>query len=89
MKQVSKSSTHVVSHPEIEIMGEICLKTGDFSARDILVAPQCKILAIALQEYFKTKFGTFLVINFILNEVFMLNFDHGVICEPINPHNVL
>ena len=89
MKHVSKPFTHVISHPEIEIMREFGLKIGNFSARDILVALQCKILAVALQEYFKTKFGTFLVINSILNEVFMLNFDHGVICEPINPHNVL
>ena len=59
MKQVTKSSTHVVSHPEIEIMGEICLKTGDFSARDILVAPQCKILTVALQESLKIKFCAF------------------------------
>ena len=29
-------------------------KTDEISARDILVAPQCKILAVALQEYFKT-----------------------------------
>ena len=66
-------------------MGEIFLKTGDFSARDILVAPQCKNLVVALQEYFKIKFGAFLIINSILNEVLMLNFDHGAICEPINP----
>ena len=70
-------------------MGEFGTKTDKFSTHDILVAPQCKILAVALQEYFKTKFGAFLVINSNLNEVFMVNFDHGVICEPINPHNVL
>ena len=52
-----------------EIMGEFSIKTDKFSARDILVAPQCKILGVALQEYFKTKFGAFLVINSILNEV--------------------
>ena len=49
----------MISHPKIEIMREFGLKTGDFSARDILVAPQCKILAVALQEYVKTKFGAF------------------------------
>ena len=79
----------MISHLEIEIMREFGLKISNFSARDILVSLQCKILAVALQEYFKTKFGIFLVINSILNEVFMLNFDHGVICEPINSHNVL
>ena len=89
MRHVSKPFTHVISHLEIEIMREFGLNTDNFSAHDILVVPQCKILAVVLQEYFKTKFGTFLVINSILNEVFMLNFDHGVICEPINPHNVL
>ena len=89
MEHVSKSSIHVISHPEIDIMREICLKTGDFSTRDILVAPQCKNLVVALQEYFKIKFGAFLIINSILNEVLMLKFDHGAICESINPHNVL
>ena len=48
-------------------------KTDKISARDILVAPQCKILAVALQECFKIKFGTFLVINSILNKVYMVN----------------
>ena len=89
MKHVSKPFTHATSHLKIEIMREFGLKIGNFNAHNILVAPQCKILAIALQEYFKTKFGTFLVINSILNEVFMVNFDHGVICELKNPHNVL
>ena len=89
MKHVSKPFTHVISHPEIKIMREFGFKTSNFSACDILVAPQCKILVGAQQEYFKTKFGAFLVINSILNEVFMLNFDHVVIFEPINPHNVL
>ena len=70
MKHVYKPFTHVISHLEIEIMREFGLKIGNFSAHDILVAPQCKILAIALQEYFKTKFGAFLVNNAILNEVF-------------------
>ena len=70
-------------------MGEFGVKTDKFSARDILVAPQCKILAVALQECFKIKFGAFLVINSILNEVYMVNFDHDVICEPFNQHNVL
>ena len=79
----------MISHREIEIMREFCLKIGDFNAHDILVVPQCKILAVALHEYFKTIFGTFLVNYSNLNEVFMVNFDHGVICEPINPHNVL
>ena len=89
MKHISKPFTHVISHPEIEIMREFGLKIGNFRAHDILVAPLCKILAVVLQEYFKTKFGALLVINSILNEVFMLNFDYGVICEPINPLNVL
>ena len=89
MKHISKPFTHVIRHLEIEIMREFGLKIHNFRDRDILVAPQCKLLAVALQEYFKTKFGAFLVINSILNEVFMLNFDHGVIFEPINPHNVL
>ena len=40
-------------------MGEFGVKTDKFSARDILVAPQCKILAVALQECFKIKFGDF------------------------------
>ena len=88
MKHVYKPFTHVISHLEIEIMGEVCLKTDDFS-RDILVMPQCKNLVVALEEYFKIKFGAFLIINSILNEVLILNFDHGAICEPINPHNVL
>ena len=57
----------MISHPEIEIMREFGLKISNFNARDILVALQCKILAVALQEYFKTKFGAFLVINSILN----------------------
>ena len=48
-------------------------KTDKISARDILVAPQCKILAVELQECFKIKFGTFLVINSILNKVYMVN----------------
>ena len=48
-------------------------KNDEISARDILVAPQCKILAVALQEYFKIKFGAFLVINSNLNEVYMIN----------------
>ena len=69
MKHVSKPFTHVISHPEIEIMREFGLKIGNFSPRDILVAQQCKLLAVVLQEYFKTKFGTLLVINSILNEV--------------------
>ena len=34
-------------------------KTDEISARDTLVAPQCKILAVALQEYLKIKFGAF------------------------------
>ena len=59
MKHVPKSSTHVISHPELEIMGEFGIKTGKFSAHDILVAPQCKILTVALQECFKIKFGAF------------------------------
>ena len=63
----------MISHPEIEIMREFGLKIGNFSACDILVAPQCKILAVALQECFKIKFGTFLVINFVLNKVYMVN----------------
>ena len=54
-------------------MREFGLKIINFSAHDILVAPQCKILAVALQEYFKTKFGAFLVINSILNKVYMVN----------------
>ena len=54
-------------------MGEIGVKTNKFSARDILIAPQCKILAVELQECFKIKFGAFLVINSILNKVYMVN----------------
>ena len=48
-------------------------KTDEISACDILVAPQCKILAVELQECFKIKFGAFLVINSILNKVYMVN----------------
>ena len=70
-------------------MGKFGTKTDKFSTHDILVAPQCKNFTVALQESFKTKFGAFLTINSILNEVFMVKFDHGVICEPINPHNIL
>ena len=51
-----KTLTHVISHLEIEIMREIGLKIGDFNARNILVAPLCKISVVALQEYFKFKF---------------------------------
>ena len=51
-------------------MREFGEKTDKISARDILVAPQCEISAVALQECFKIKFGTFLVNNSILNEVF-------------------
>ena len=40
-------------------MGKFGEKNDKISARDILVALQCKILAIALQECFKIKFGTF------------------------------
>ena len=47
-------------------------KTDKISARDILVAPQCKILVVALQEYFKFKFGAVLVINSNLNKVYMI-----------------
>ena len=47
-------------------------KTDKIIARDILVAPQCKMLAVALQEYFKIKIGAFLVINSNLNEVYMI-----------------
>ena len=50
-------------------------KNDKISARDILVVPQCKILAVALQECFKIKFGAFLVINSILNKVYMVKFD--------------
>ena len=63
----------MISHVEIEIMREFGLKTGDFNARNILVAPQCKISFVALQEYFKFKFGTILVINSNLNKVYMIN----------------
>ena len=59
-------------------------KTDEISAHDILVAPQCKFLAVVLQEYFKIKFGAFLVINSILNKVYMVNFDLSVICETFN-----
>ena len=59
-------------------MGEFGAKTDKFSTRDILVAPQCKILTVALQESFKTKFGAFLTINSILNKVYMVNFDLSV-----------
>ena len=54
-------------------MGKFGEKTDKISAHDILVVPQCKILAVALQEYFKIKFGAFLVINSILNKVYMVN----------------
>ena len=54
-------------------MGKFGEKTDNISARDILVAPQCKILAVTLQECFKIKFGTFLVINSISNKVYMVN----------------
>ena len=67
-------------------MGEFGEKTHKFSAHDILVAPQCKILAVALQECFKIKFGAFLTINFILNKVYMVNYDLSVICETFNQH---
>ena len=66
----------MISHSEIEIMREFGLKIGDFNAHDILVAPLCKISVVALQEYFKFKFGTVLVNNSILNEVF-----YGKICS--------
>ena len=54
-------------------MGTFGKKTDKTSARDILVVPQCKILAVVLQECFKIKFGTFLVINSILKKVYMVN----------------
>ena len=54
-------------------MRKFGMKTDNFSARDILVAPQCKILAVVLQECFKIKFGAFLVINSILKKVYMVN----------------
>ena len=54
-------------------MGKFGEKNDKISARDILVAAQCKILAVALQECFKIKFGAFLVINSILNKVYMVN----------------
>ena len=54
-------------------MGKFGEKTDRISARDILVVSQCKILAVALQEYFKIKFDAFLVINSNLNEVYMIN----------------
>ena len=54
-------------------MREIGGKNDKISSCDILVAPQCKILAVALQEYFKIKFGAFLVINSNLNKVYMIN----------------
>ena len=53
-------------------------KTDKFSACDILVAPQCKILTVALQECFKIKFGAFLAINSISNKVYRVNFDLSV-----------
>ena len=67
-------------------MGEIGGKNDKISSHDILVAPQCKILAVVLQECFKIKFGAFLVINSILNKVYMVNFDLCVICETFNQH---
>ena len=54
-------------------MGKFGKKTDKISARNILVAPQCKILAVVLQECFKIKFGAFLVINSILKKVYMVN----------------
>ena len=68
-KNVSKPFKHVISHLKTKIVGEICLKTGDFGARDILVAPQCKLFVVALQEYFKFNFGAVLVIISTLNEL--------------------
>ena len=59
-------------------MGEFGIKTDKFSTRDILVAPQYKILVVALQKCFKIKFGAFLAINSILNKVYMVNFDLSV-----------
>ena len=67
-------------------MGQFGVKTDKFSAHDILVALQCKILAVALQECFKIKFGAFLVINSIINKVYMVNFDLSVISETFNQH---
>ena len=67
-----------------EIIGEFGEKTGKFSTRDILVALQCKILTVALQECFKIKFGAFLVTNSTLNKVYMVKFDLSVICETFN-----
>ena len=59
-------------------MEEFGPKTNKFITRDILVAPQCKNFTVALKESFKTKFGTFLTINSILNKVYMVNFDLSV-----------
>ena len=59
-------------------MGEFGVKTDNFSACDILVVPQCKILIVVLQECFKIKFGAFLAINSILNKVYVVNFDLSV-----------
>ena len=59
-------------------MGEFGIKTNNFSTHEILVAPQCKILTVVLQESFKTKFGAFLTINSILNKFYMVNFDLSV-----------
>ena len=59
-------------------MGEFGAKTDKFSTRDILVAPQCKILTVALQECFKTQIWCFLTLNSILNEIYMVNFDLSV-----------
>ena len=52
---------------------KIWLKYDKISAHDILVPPQCKILAVVLQECFKIKFGAFLVINSISNKVYVVN----------------
>ena len=67
-------------------MGEFGVKTHKFSTRDILVAAQCKILAVALQECFKIKFGAFLAINSILNKVYMVTLILVFICEAFNQH---
>ena len=63
----------MISHVEIEIMREFSLKIGDFNAHDIVVALLCKISVVALQEYFKFKFGIVLVINSNLNKVYVIN----------------
>ena len=59
MKHVLNLPTHVISHAKNENIGEFGVKTHKFCTRDFLVARQCKILTVALQESLKIKFCAF------------------------------